>query len=76
MNLNLTQRQTPNDSTYYDMCRPLVQRTRINRTRDERLRLLSPGLRLNELSTPCEKCGYDRTGPVACDWCGHVKEMV
>ena len=72
MNANIQQRQSPQDTTYYDVCRPTVQRTVINRHRDEQLRLLNLGLRLNELSVSCGRCGYDRTGPVACDWCGHV----
>ena len=71
MNATLAQRQIPHDSVFYLSCQP-AQRTPANRRRDERLRLLSPGLRLNELSTPCQRCSYDRTGPVVCDWCGHV----
>jgi len=50
MNANIQQRQSPQDTTYYDVCRPTVQRTVINRHRDEQLRLLNLGLRLNELS--------------------------
>ena len=71
MNANLTQRTTYSPS-FYDDCQPKVMQTSINRRRDERLRLLNPGLRLNEVSKPCHHCGYDRTSPVACDWCGTV----